>query len=70
MTKTVKITLTIIILIIATPMIEVAKQVPVFKLVLLAVIFGAIYAIWKKEKDNDDNDDNMEDDDKHQLDKS
>ncbi len=65
MKKPVKIILTIIILIVATPMMEVAKQAPVLKLVLLAGIVGAFYAIWKKDNDND-----KEDDDKHQLDKS
>jgi len=48
---------------------EVAKQVPILKLVLLAGIVGALYAIWKKEK-VDGGENKQEDDDKHQLDKS
>ena len=69
MKKPVKILLTIIVLIVATPMMEVAKQVPILKLVLLAGIVGALYAIWKKEK-VDGGENKQEDDDKHQLDKS
>lgn len=66
MNKIVKILLTVVLLIVATPFFEIAKQTPVLKLVLLAGLVGALVAIWKKPKEES----SENNDDKHQLDKS
>ena len=64
----VKIILTFVVLIIATPIFDVAKEVPIMKLVLLAGIVAGIVAIWKYNPDKNDGN-NTDDIDKHQLDK-
>ena len=57
MKTSIKIVLTIVIFIVAIPIFDVTKSVPVLKLILLAGIVGGVTAIWKskpeeKEKDN------------------
>jgi len=66
MRKIVKIVLTFVVLIIATPIFEIAKTNPILKLTLLAGIVAGITAIWKYNPNKDENNKN----DNHNLDKT
>jgi hypothetical protein len=68
-----KIVLSLVVLIIATPISAAAKQVPFLNLLLVAGIVGALIAIWKYNPDKKDQSTEVaksDDQDKHQLDKS
>lgn len=68
-----KIVLSFVVLMIATPISAAAKQAPFLNLILVAGIVGALIAIWKynPDKKNQTTDVAKSDDqDKHQLDKS
>lgn len=68
-----KIVLSFVVLMIATPISAAAKQAPFLNLILVAGIVGALIAIWKYNPDKKDQTTEVvksEDKDKHQLDKS
>jgi len=62
----IKIVLTFVALVIATPIFAVTKEVPALKLILLAGLVAGIVAIWKY---NPNKKDELDETDKHQLDK-
>lgn len=64
----IKIVLTFVALIIATPIFAVTKEVPFLKLVLLAGLVAGIAAIWKYNPDKN-NENKSDENDKYQLDK-
>lgn len=64
----IKIILSFIALIIATPIFAIVKEVPALKLVLLAGLVAGITAIWKYNPDKK-NENKSNEIDKHQLDK-
>jgi hypothetical protein len=69
----IKIALTLLVFIIATPISVAAKQVPFLNLVLFAGIIAGIVAIWKYDpsKNSESSDIEISDNnDKHKLDKS
>lgn len=63
MKTTIKIVLTIIILIVAIPIFDVIKNTPVVKLILFAGIIGGVTAIWKSKPEDNEKDN-------HHLDKT
>jgi len=68
-----KIVLSFVVLMIATPISAAAKQVPFLNLIVIAGIVGALIAIWKYNPDKKDQTTEVaksDDQDKHQLDKS
>jgi uncharacterized membrane protein YeaQ/YmgE (transglycosylase-associated protein family) len=68
-----KIVLSFVVLMIATPISAAAKQVPFMNLIVIAGIVGALIAIWKYNPDKKDQTTEVaksDDQDKHQLDKS
>jgi len=68
-----KVVLSFVVLMIATPISAAAKQVPFLNLIVIAGIVGAFIAIWKYNPDKKDETTEVaktDDQDKHQLDKS
>lgn len=68
-----KIVLSFVVLMIATPISAAAKQVPFMNLIVIAGIVGALIAIWKYNPDKKDQTTEVaksDDQHKHQLDKS
>lgn len=64
-----KILLSFVALIIAIPLFDVTKNVPVLKLTLLAGIVAAIAAIWKYNPEKNKTKNENSNDDKYKLDK-
>lgn len=64
----IKIVLTFVALIIATPIFAITKEAPILKLLLFAGFIAGIIAIWKYNPDKKV-ENKLDETDKHQLDK-